>query len=151
MLAACKPVGENPDSYANWVDQLKARSGGVLGMPCGGSYDLSCFKFQEPRRMRGMWLVGLETSEFIDEYSPSLAMPRNDAMRATWLDYPRSQKRPFDGAYEIDLIGRASAIPGHFGHEGMSDQVVIVDRILSIKPVPFRDWDHRYEQVHKRD
>ncbi len=148
-LAGCSPAGD-PAAYRHPFDRVRAALhlqdvivpvcyrratyGGVPVLEYIG--EDQCFRFAAPRRMHGIWRLGFEFSMFWengDAAKPPLP-------RGAWLRPPLGQAalpagmRP--GAYEVELIGRSNLYPGHFGHMGLSPDIVLADRILSLRPLP---------------
>jgi hypothetical protein len=37
--------------------------------------------------------------------------------------------------YDVEFIGRLTAKRGHYGHMGASDHELIIDRVISIRPL----------------
>src|SRR5687768_10227731 len=85
-LGACLP---DAAPYKNPLDRLLLDYGRVIGFqywPCSyvtksegiefiESLDMEdCYRFERPRRMRGVWLVALETSEFLPDATRSPAV-----------------------------------------------------------------------------
>ena len=109
-----------------------------------------CYRMEEPRRYRGVWIDAFEGQQFIPEGTRPPAWPRvysnspgwrEQADRAQaaaiWLDVDRVKLRhdSSNGSRKmlIDFIGRKTMFPGSYGHLGMSGNEIIVDRVISIK------------------
>jgi hypothetical protein len=97
-----------------------------------------CFDMQEARRFRGLWRDDFEGSRFCP--APAQECTFDTAGDRIWLDFsfsvPADQKRKaFGGLYEIDFIGRRTAVPGRYGHLGMFDAEIIADRMISMKEI----------------
>jgi hypothetical protein len=156
LLASCHPRFPQtpPKAYLDVRDRIAAATGlPLLGWgPCQRALrddtykprkNLTeiCYKMTPPRRMRGLWRYEFEGSQFCP--SP-----------ATRCDYVSSEKRiqpqiwlsiPFhlpdtgkparEAVYAIDFIGRRTMVPGHYGHMGVFDEEVVVDRLISMKEV----------------
>ncbi|ATY32246.1 hypothetical protein CVN68_09875 [Sphingomonas psychrotolerans] len=112
-----------------------------------------CYKMQEPRRYRGIWINDFEGQEFIPEGTTAAEWPGGDAkspgwregferVRAAkiWLDVSRvkpGRGSEYDGREMlIEFIGRKTLYPGHHGHLGMSGHEIIVDRVILLKKCP---------------
>jgi hypothetical protein len=101
--------------------------------------DEQCYRFGPRMRMRGLWLYQFEGSEFLQNYvePPDIStFYRNDV----WLNWsriyvpclsPRRQQKPV--IFAIDFIGRKSAYPGHYGHLGRSRNLILAEKVLSIR------------------
>jgi len=141
LLCGCGDAG----TYAHWEDRLGAATGGLFGQPClRGETDRlpddQCYRMAPPERMRGIWIDEFEGSRFL----PGLtAAPAADpAGPRIWLDMdahpvpalPAERRRP-GGVYLVDFIGRRTLYPGHYGHMGMSEQEVVVQRLISARAV----------------
>ena len=112
----------------------KIRWGGIQAMP--NAID-QCFRMDRPRRWRGLWLNAFEYSRFCP--APAHECSYGDPRTSFWLTGSRSvrlpqyQGQPQSPVYEVEFIGRKTAFPGHY--EGGSQQEIIVDRMISMKPV----------------
>jgi hypothetical protein len=107
-----------------------------------GGADEDCVDFLPAERMRGIWVSGFETSNFVPD---ATAPPRaGDAgWQAIWLDFARGAAPDRDlqleaqrlgrAAVAIDFVGRRARIAGSYGHMGSARGLVIVDRIISIR------------------
>ena len=100
--------------------------------------------------MRGVWVTGFEVSNFIP--GATQAPGRDDTdWQGTWLTFASGatpdpsiwaeRDRLGGAAVAIDFIGRRSRRSGDYGHMGGASQIVIVDRILSLRVLGprFRD------------
>jgi hypothetical protein len=152
LVAACSDGGPPASTYRHMEDRLWAASG--LGaifdhQPCwrtikGVPENLpvaDCYRMLPPQRMRGVWLNEFEGSKFFPGYStdpgPSLRstlwleVDRPAISRITGRNFNWRSKGPQPKLVLLDFIGRRTAISGPYGHMGMSDHYVVVDRILS--------------------
>jgi hypothetical protein len=100
-----------------------------------------CFEMNPARNWRGLWRNDFEGSRFCAE--PATQCEYETPGEKIWLSYSDSlrqqatEPREGDGGrYEIELEGRRTVERGHHGHFGASDHEVVVDRIISIRPVP---------------
>jgi hypothetical protein len=115
----------------------KLKWGGTEALPPKEEY---CFKFTPPRRMHGLWRNSFEGSEYCDDSAGKCpdAKVEKDPKSFTWFALqllPGWKDTPPGGLYKVDFIGRRSVGAGMFGHFGMSQNEVIVDRLLSIEEV----------------
>lgn len=115
-----------------------------------------CFRMSQPRRMQGIWIDEFEGSRFLPE--------ARDITRAEvgsggiWLNIDtkklparyRSLSDEKLRAFEIDLIGRQTAVAGRHGHMGGSDHEIIVDRLISIRPVEVAPYARKLDLWWKR-
>jgi hypothetical protein len=145
-----------PEAYVHFSDRVAAQMfhwGIPWSFPCtktvkengytiGTSLpDDQCVKFNLPKRFQGLWRNDFEGSMFC--VAPAKQCPyspeNSEERHFTWLEMqfhlPGSEDTPPGGLYAIDFVGRQSEYPGVYGHMGMSDQEVIVDRLISIKEV----------------
>ena len=109
----------------------KLRWGGVEAMPERSD---QCYTFEKPRKWKGVWLNQFEGSTFCpagSQCSHELA----DYPQQIWLEFasPRPDKAEVGAVYEVEFIGRRSIGKGNFGHMGVSENDIIVDRIISMK------------------
>ena len=112
--------------------------------PCRGSFDYEhCAEFLPAERMQGVWVTGFEQSGFIPGPAalPDPADPRRSRI---WLDFAAGSppdpalRRELDAmrttaAVAMEFIGRRGRHPGRYGHLGGAREVVIVDRIVSMR------------------
>jgi hypothetical protein len=106
---------------------------------CGSTGEPS---FERQERMQGLWRNGFEESVFCPAPAQKCdyVMTGDRAEPLIWLDasisFPAEIKmRQLGGLYEIEFLGRRSVKPGRYGHMGMFDQQVIVDRLISVREV----------------
>jgi len=92
-----------------------------------------CYKMTKPERVRGYWSDQFEGSQFCD--APTRAC-FNSEKNSTWLEFvdPKMERREPTGAlYAVELIGRRPLHSGTFGHFGMFQNDIVVDRMISMK------------------
>ena len=115
----------------------KARYGGIdaiSSLPVD-----ECFKMAPPERFRGIWRNDFEGSEFCPE--PATECDYDAPGDDIWLSHSKTLKaQPVPHAgdgrlYQIEFMGRLTAKRGHFGHFGVFDREVIVDRVISLRPL----------------
>ena len=101
-----------------------------------------CLKYDGPRRMKGLWRNDFEGSQFCPAPAKTCGYVMSDKRTnpVIWLDFsvslPADHKgNGLGGLYAIDFIGRRSAYPGYYGHMGVFDEEVIVDRMISMKEI----------------
>lgn len=96
-----------------------------------------CFEMQEPRRWRGLWRNVFEGSRFCPE--PARECDDDSPGEDIWLTFseqlPHSKFDDYGGLYELEIVGRRTLHRGRYGHFGMSDHELIVDRVVSIREV----------------
>ena len=131
---------ETPCSY--WIDASTVGS-----LPTD-----QCVKMEDTRRFRGVWINEFEGQAFVPEGTKPPAWPADnldeakrrkqfDVARAEaiWLDMSRvkASAMPRTKARKmlIEFIGRKTAYSGFYGHMGLSGQEIIVDRLISAKPI----------------
>jgi hypothetical protein len=105
----------------------------------GGGDEEHCVDFGAAERMRGTWITGFEVSNFWAEGEQGADGPGRPL---TWLTFAAAsppdpalfaQRDRIGGpaAIRIEFIGRRARRPGHYGHLGGAEHLVIVDRIVS--------------------
>jgi hypothetical protein len=112
------------------------RSGKYVG-------ELKCWPFSKPHRMRGVWVFGLEASDFAPNASRITPNPVD-----TWLDvdeigvppqveaaFQSNASNPWAG-YAIDFVGRQSLCDENYGQFGSFKHEVIVEQFNSIRRLP---------------
>jgi hypothetical protein len=152
-LSSCNDHGPPAAAYRDWKDQLVVAVGLRNFMwPCsvkekskfGVAYASipldQCYKMDAPRRWRGVWRNDFEGSQFCPGGSASCGYESVAERKGpiAWLDFagplPAELKpRRGGGLYSIDFIGRRTKYRGFYGHAGMSDEAIIVDRIISME------------------
>lgn len=153
MIAACSG---GPGNTGNMV----ANGGGPGGAPppvapgdrCqAGGNEEDCADLLPAEHLSGVWVTGFEQSGFIPGATET---PGRDDMRAqqTWLTFARGatpdpsvwaerDKRGGWAAFAIEFEGRRSrglSARGGFGHLNGAQNLVVVDRILSLRILPPR-------------
>lgn len=99
----------------------------------------ACYSFEPPREFDGIYVDEFEGQEFI--VTKNLRLPVVSPARNTWLDFDElSDRGPLthrpDAStrlWHVRFVGRQTNSSGRYGHKGMSDEVVLVDRVLSAK------------------
>jgi hypothetical protein len=142
------------DAYRDVRDKVEAATGlPLLGrgscfraidddkFGAGKSLTEICYKLTPQRRWHGLWRNDFEGSRFCA--APASSCSRDTPGDRTWLQYsfgltdtkPREWKVPPGGLYEVEFVGRRTAIKGRYGHMGGSDYAMIVDRLISIREI----------------
>ena len=141
LLAACAPgAGSAGNQVANdgGPGTPKAPPPPLNRCASGGDEE-HCVDFGAPQRMRGHWITGFEVSSFWAEGEQGADGPGRPL---TWLTFAAASppdpalfdRRDRAGgpvAIRIEFIGRRARRPGHYGHLGGYEHLVIVDRIIS--------------------
>lgn len=90
--------------------------------------------------MQGLWRNDFEGSQFCPAPAKTCGYLDSDKRAAPiiWMDFAISLPVDFKeqgrgGLYAVDFIGRRFSSRGHYGHLGMFDEAVVVDRMISIK------------------
>jgi hypothetical protein len=113
----------------------KIKWGGIQAAPAQAD---QCFKFEKPRRWKGIWINQFERQRFCPN-PPERSCPKNSTTNQNyvWLEFASepSIKPGSGGVYELEFIGRRSVGAGVFGHFGMSPNEIIVDHIISLREV----------------
>jgi hypothetical protein len=157
LLAGCSGRDQTPASaYRHPLDRLQVALGldGVFGYACyrdEGNVRIfvgmtNCYRFGPPRRMRGVWRSEFEGSQF---FPGRTTPPREDERSSIWLSVEENEsvraalghKRGEPWSTRLiflDFVGRQTLYPGSYGHMGMSQDFVIVDRLISARPLPQR-------------
>ena len=97
----------------------------------------NCYKFDAPRRWRGLYFGAFEASRFCPE--PARECSDAGPGERIWLEASPSAGvpdwKPTGSAalFAVDFIGHKSSYPGHYGHMGMSDEEIVVDHLISMK------------------
>ena len=158
MLSGCGDRGAPSAAYRDWGDRMAVATGlRDLGLvrPCShhvrnqyGDYDAStpdeeCYRFDAPKRWKGLWLAEFEGSIFCPE--PAKTCTDGDGGPYVWLGFGKqfkpppglSNNQPGAVLYAVDLIGRRSSFKGYYGHMGGAESEILVDKFISVTPVGF--------------
>ncbi len=112
----------------------KLKYGGVQALPKGTD---QCFEMTSSQRWRGLWRDSFEGSVFCPSPAKECSNIRPDQI---WLSYSEklrhAKTKPIEGAgglYLVEFIGRKTLKRGHYGHMGLFDNEIIVDRLISVR------------------
>ena len=116
----------------------KVRLGGVAAI---ADIDVDeCFEMDGARNWHGIWRNDFEGSGFCPQ--PANACGYDAPGDKIWLSYSRHLRQQGaeppegdDGLYKVKFIGRRTAVRGHHGHTGSSDYEIVVDRLISVRPI----------------
>ena len=105
----------------------------------GKSITEICYRMTPPERWRGLWRNEFEGSRFCP--APARECSHDTTGERILLEYsfgvtdtrPRKSKVPFGGLYDVDFVGRRTAVKGHYS--SLYDHDLIVDRMISVKEV----------------
>jgi hypothetical protein len=93
-----------------------------------------CFEMLPGRRWSGLWNSGWEWTSFCPD--PAKECPTASESGDIWLEFGKDREPQIpDGLYRIEFQGRRTQMPGHFGHLDQYDHLMVVDRLISIRPV----------------
>ena len=113
----------------------KARIEGFAAVPFTAE---QCFELAPARRWRGLWRDDFEGSRFCPE--PVDECDYKTSGDIIWLSSSERLKaaralpqRGEGGLFEVEFVGRLTAQRGYYGHFGMSDYEIVVDRLISIR------------------
>jgi hypothetical protein len=145
LLAACSAGGGNQ----------VANGGGPSAPPTAppppdrcqsGGNEETCDDLSPAEQMRGVWVTGFERSGFIPD---AIDAPGRDDVQAqrTWLTFARGatpdrsvwaerDSRGGQAFFAIEFVGRRSRGPapgGGYGHLNGAENLVVVDRIISLR------------------
>jgi hypothetical protein len=115
-----------------------------------------CYRMTEPQRMRGVWLDEFEGSRFLP-VGPEPAKIGMDELDI-WLDVHKNRvpglfdRDPDLGfrVLEIEFIGRQTRFPGRYGHMGMSEHQVVVERLIAARELPPGPWAEALQEYWNR-
>jgi hypothetical protein len=144
LLAGCdqrKPAMSDADfeaykaSYPGMTGQClnAARYSGDWARPLD---DPDCFEMMPEQRWIGLWAHGWEWSNFCPDPAKDCPASSEHDIELTGTKEIRSKLWVPWGPYRIEFIGRRTRIPGHFGNNGASEHMIVVDRVISINQIP---------------
>jgi hypothetical protein len=164
LLAGCnqqKPaVSERDAALANAIDakiaQIRASNPGIKetcltklrANQLGATEWVNnpdCFEMMPEQRWSGLWNSGWEWTNFCPE--PAEECPGASDRGDIWLKLAKDAYRGpelLDGVYRIEFVGRRTKVPGHFGHLGQYDYLMVADRVISIKEIPGEKYTKRF-------
>jgi len=96
-----------------------------------------CYKFDAPRRWKGLYFGEFEGSRFCP--APARQCSDSSPGEHIWLKaspsagVPAWNGRESSGLFAMEFIGKKTSYPGHYGHMGMSDEEIVVDHLISMK------------------
>lgn len=109
----------------------------------GGTYigDLKCWPFSKPTRMHGVWVFGLEASDFYPNATTSPSAPTD-----TWLETDLSKRPDIRAAYRrdgtlafsVDFVGRQSLCDNNYGQFGAFRREIITEHVYALRRLPGR-------------
>lgn len=132
------------DAYRNPIDRQIAETGkGIPGRPFPCVYSETrnghevmetqptdlCVKMLPQQHWRGLWRNSMEGSIFCPE--PARECPKKPG-ESIWLDSAPGRGGRGD-LYRVDFIGRKTMYKGPYGHMGVYDQEVVMDRAIKIE------------------
>lgn len=138
-------LGETPpQAYLDKADRWMAETGRSLPgrpVPCAytriengvevtSSIDTDkCVHMAPPKRWSGLWRNQFEGSRFCP--APVRECAPDTPGVGIWLSWDKGPD-PSGGLYRVEFIGRRTAYPGRYGHLGVAEHEMIVDRMLAI-------------------
>jgi hypothetical protein len=143
-LASLAAAGCGPETPTSADGQPEARADAVARGPFAVTQEEVLrnaegpgLAMTPPQRMRGLWRDQFEGSAF---YAGLEAPPEAEGAK-TWLDIdenklPKALRRKNDWWprwVEIEFIGRKTLRRGAYGHFGMFEHYVVVDKVISAR------------------
>jgi hypothetical protein len=146
LLTACDAQPSHtppPEAYRSWKDRalVGLHLASLERLPCATKVKTAgriregmlptdqCFKMTERRRWSGVWVNEFEDSSF---HSGRTNVPLSDSA-GWWLEPTKPMPRVDGKAWLIEFVGRRTKYAGGYGHMGMFDHEIIVDRVISMK------------------
>ena len=96
-----------------------------------------CYKFDAPRRWKGLYFGEFEVSRFCP--APARQCSDTSPGEHIWLSASSSAGVPAwngkeaSGLFAMEFIGHKTSYPGHYGHLGLSDEEIVIDHLISMK------------------
>ena len=120
----------NPGMTDSCLDKL--RWAGFGAMPRTAD---QCYEMGPRQRYSGLWRREFENSRFCA--APASTCREDTSAASIWLEFSdgAGRKAPdhSDGLYDIDFVGRQTAMKGRHGHLGMFDHEIVVERLTKIE------------------
>ena len=102
----------------------------------------SCVEFLPPQQMKGVWITEFEGSAFLP--ATDIGLPKGTRIwleeTAAMNEKARAPKRRY---FEIEIIGRRASRSGQYGHLGGAEQLVVVDRLISMREIAESEFKRR--------
>lgn len=160
VLAGCsEDKGNFPaEAYRSVWTQWQARAPlDLLGRPCwsdgGPISDEKCYAFESARRWSGViWQNDYFENRFVAgaggpkvpvgvrETGVLTSAAERDCRGALCRPFHNSKGPDDPGpelkAFRVTFLGRRTAYPGHYGHAGHFEHLIIVDRMISEQEIP---------------
>ncbi len=125
-----KEPGIKPDCVS------KVQYGGLEAWPA----TQDCYEMTMPRRWKGVWRDYFEGQQFLPKLPNSRSLDRSVNI---WIYFSQGVRpippTPTRRSYTIDFVGRRTVHRGDFGYHGMWEHEMIVDKVLSLKPLGATD------------
>jgi hypothetical protein len=114
-----------------------------IGVKPTPQQESECKRMAEPRRYRGTWYVGFETSVFTPAGKPTCIEGVDVSNCADlWLlggSLPWPSRWACDRKFEVEFIGRRNRSPGLYGNAFAYK--VVVERLITAKRLPDPPFD----------
>lgn len=96
-----------------------------------------CFEMTPRQRWTGLWRAAFEGSQFCADEAgvPAKKCEYDEGRAAIWFE-PGRDYAPDGTLYRVEFVGRRTVHPGVFGHMGVFQHEMIVDRMIAMKRVP---------------
>jgi hypothetical protein len=98
-----------------------------------------CGVHEPQQHWEGLWRADFEGSQFCPAPATECSdRPIDERKRQTVISlqfasgWPAEMREAPGGLYKVVFDGRRSLFRGHFGHMGMADREIVVDRLISI-------------------
>jgi hypothetical protein len=148
VLAAIR--AEEPGIKSDCLEAV--RWGGFEAMPRSLE---KCFEMTPRQRWTGLWRNEFEGSRFCP--APAAECKFDTKGDRIWLSSTKDMKLGIEaerpgGLYAVEFEGRRTLHPGHYGHMGVSDHEIFVDRLISIKEIeaPYQPTKADYDSMIKQ-
>jgi hypothetical protein len=145
IVGACKRA--TPQLPEEGIQRIRAAMPGISekclnklrmkGLDADLGHTDQCFEMMKPQLWRGLWVDAFEGQRFCP--APAQNCLDNDRKGRIWITFPNDTpptgRNLTDKTYVIQFIGRRTLVPGMYGHMGMSEHEIIVDKLLLIAPM----------------
>lgn len=103
----------------------------------------ACSDVRYPQqRMQGLWRNDFEGSQFCAAPARSCSYVPTEQRKQplVWLEFaaplpPKFDASDYGGLYQVEFLGRQTVFDGRYGHAGMFDSDVTVDRMISMREI----------------
>lgn len=132
LLCAVSAAGcARKEQKVSDAERLQIRLGGAFPTDAVGG----CYAMDKPKRWRGFFRYDFERSLFCADRQCSDTLGGQMWLSGKAAGLWPNPKTDQGSLYEIEFIGRRTAVRGYHGHQSQYPYEVVVDRLISMKRI----------------